>query len=94
MKTVVLHPPRWGRDRTVQVVARPLTEPAMFAVQAALDADGLVVRIERGPAVDIFPTAELRTAEEVRVLRALAAVTDAPLRWHPADNTHHGRTQA
>lgn len=86
MNTVV-YPPQSGigRSRTVNLVTRPLTGDAMHEIVDALADAEIYVRARRGTTVHLWPTLRpLTTADEVTVLRAFAAVTDARLAWHGA----------
>lgn len=90
MRTVVIPPPGilgFGRSRTVGVVARPLTGAQAYLIAVKLAARGLHVV----PAVDSHRVLHLwslegplSTADEVTVLAAYLAKTDARIEWHGA----------
>ncbi len=65
-------------------IERPCTETQATDVEAMLAQRlGVMVRpVLDGRTVHLWPERRLTTAEEVRVLRAFAAVTDSPLAWH------------
>lgn len=63
------------RARINQSLATWLATQQHLPLTAAVAYDG---------SVDLWPKAPTTTAEEVRVMRAFAAVTDARLRWHRA----------
>jgi hypothetical protein len=72
--------------RTVEITARELTDAEIHDFAKAFARDG--IRIE--PVLDIFGVLHLwaleptTIAQEVAVLRAVAAVTDSRLAWHKA----------
>jgi hypothetical protein len=89
VRTVVIPPPGvfgFGRSRTVAVVARPLTGVEANAIGVALNQRHIpvAVSVDACHVIHLWPWLPLTTTDEVRAMRAFAAVTDAPLRWHPA----------
>lgn len=87
MKTLVYPPPGvggLGRSRTVGVIANPLSDSAARLVLDALAQDGIPLAVRAGGTVHLYAIGPLTTAQEVRALRAFAAVTDARLAWHKA----------
>lgn len=87
MKTRV-YPPTgvhgFGRSRTVGVITRPLTLRDAQALVEQLHDLGIEITARPGTTVHLCGLAPLTTTQEVRVLRAFAARTDAPLAWHGA----------
>lgn len=85
MKTVIA-----PTGRPVDVVAHELTTSEAATITAALAEHG--IRVE--PVIDIYHVLHLwarqpvTTAEEVHLLRAFAARTDARLVFHPAEVSH------
>lgn len=89
MKIVIYPPPGilgLGRSRTVNVITRPLDPAVAAEVAAQLSRDGLPVlpAVDEHEVVHVWGLRSTTTAEEVTALRAFTAVTDAPIRWHPA----------
>jgi hypothetical protein len=90
MRTVVIPPPGvhgLGRSRTVGVIARPLTVAAALDVLTDL-AEHRHLRVaydvDRRHVVNLWPQQPVTTAEEVAIIGAFRAVTDARLAWHGA----------
>lgn len=73
-----------GRSRTVGVIARPLTVAAALDVLTQLERRHLSVAysVDRRHVVHLWPQQAVTTAEEVAVLAAFSAVTDARIAWH------------
>lgn len=72
-------------DHVVQVAARPITQLSATAISALLrDAEHIPVTaaVAFDGSVDLYAVGPVSTRDEVHALRAFAAVTDAPLRWH------------
>jgi hypothetical protein len=74
-----------GRDVTVQVVARPLTDDAAAAIRDELLHAGIdVVPAVVNGVVHLWEQAELDTRQEVAALRAVMDRSDSPVARHPA----------
>lgn len=77
------------RRRHIVDIARPplhpLTPAEASALTARLGAEGIDVLIEAGPVVHVTELLPLTTEQEVRMLYAVAAVTDARLVRHKAE---------
>lgn len=87
MRTVVIPPPGifgLGRYRTVNVIARELTDHELIGIAMGLAAQDIWV----SPTVDVFHTLHLwalepySTEQEVKALRAFAEHTDCRIDWH------------
>lgn len=67
-------------------VAHPLSGAEAARIDRALAAQGLNVLTcaDETGLVHIYPDGPMSTRDEVRVLAAHLAVTDARLAWHPA----------
>lgn len=71
----------------VDVVGHFITQPVATAVCTVLaGVEHIPVSADVGydGTVHLRPARPLATLEEVTAMRAFTAVTDAPLRWHPA----------
>jgi hypothetical protein len=84
VNTVVYPPPSGiGRTRTVGVIAHLMTDEEADAIVDQFAAQGIPVDMTHGPGyrVKLRPLAPVTTAQEVRAIRIVRELTDAPLIW-------------
>lgn len=81
MRTII------SAEHVVDVVGQPIAQPVATLVCIVLrGVEHLPVTADVAfdGTVHLRPARPMSTFEEVTALRAFLAVTDAPLRWHPA----------
>jgi hypothetical protein len=85
MSHLVVYPAaKFGRDRTVNVLDRPLSQAAATDVAQLLARAAIYVEptVDAHGVVNLFPLQPLSTEEEVAVLRAYSAAGDSRVAWH------------
>jgi hypothetical protein len=84
VKTLVYPPPSGvGHTAYVGVIAHLMTDQDADAIVGQLEEQGIPVAISHGPGcwVNLRPTEPVTTLQEVRAIRIVEDVTDAPVRW-------------
>jgi len=84
VKTLV-YPPSSGIGHTayVGIIAHLMTDQDADTIVDQLEAQGIPVAMSHGPGgwVNLRPTGPVTTRQEVRAIRIVEDVTDAPVRW-------------